>query len=67
MIFLLEIRIQPIRTKRWVNTIGNITENELIRYNTMIKIIKEVNLQEIQFKVNNHILVTKSYLQKLIR
>ena len=31
----------------------------------MTKNIKEVKLQEFQFKVNNHILVTKSFLLKI--
>ena len=52
--------------RKWVNTIiGNILENELNSYNTMIKNIKEVKLQEFQFKVNSHILVTKSFLLKI--
>ena len=51
--------------RKWVNIIGNISENEWNSYNTMIKNIKEVKLQEFQFKVNNHILVTKSFLLKV--
>ena len=53
----------PLR--KWVNTIGNISENEWNSYNTLIKNIKEVKLQEFQFKVNYHILVTKSFLLKI--
>ena len=34
-------------------------------YNDTIKNIKEVKLQEFQFKVNNHNLVTKSFLHKI--
>ena len=48
-----------------MNIIGNISENEWNSYNTMIKNINEVKLQEFQFKVNNHILVTKSFLLKI--
>ena len=51
--------------RKWVNIIGNISENDWNSYNTMTKNIKEVKLQEFQFKVNNHILVTKSFLLKI--
>ena len=51
--------------RKWVNITGNISENEWNSYNTMTKNIKEVKLQEFQFKVNNHILVTKSFLPKI--
>ena len=51
--------------RKWVNIIGNISENEWNSYNTMTKNIKEVKLQEFQFKGNNHILVTKSFLLKI--
>ena len=40
--------------RKWVNIIVIISENERNSYNTMIKNIKEVKLQEFQFKVNNH-------------
>ena len=51
--------------QKWVNTIGNISENEWNSYITLIKNILEVKLQEFQFKVNYHILVTKSFLLKI--
>ena len=51
--------------RKWVNIIGNISEKEWNSYNTLTKNIKEVKLQEFQFKVNNHILVTKSFLHKI--
>ena len=47
-----------------MNTIGNISENEWNSYYTLIKNIKEVKLQEFQFKVS-YILVTKSFLLKI--
>ena len=50
-----------------MNTIGNISENERNSYNTLIKNIKEVKLQEFQFKVNYHILVTNPFFIKLKR
>ena len=49
----------------WVNILGNITQEEWNSYNDTIKNIKDVKLQEFQFKVNNHILVTKSFLHKI--
>ena len=52
-------------SQKWVNILGNITQEEWNSYNDTIKNIKEVNLQEFQFKVNNHILVTKSFLHKI--
>ena len=52
-------------SQKWVNILGNITQEEWNSYNDAIKNIKEVKLQEFQFKVNNHILVTKSFLHKI--
>ena len=52
-------------SQKWVNILGNITQEEWNSYNDTIKNIKEVKLQEFQFKVNNHILVTKSFLHKI--
>ena len=51
--------------QKWVNIIVIISENEWNSYNTMVKNIKEVKLQEFQFKVNNHKLVTMSFLLKI--
>ena len=51
--------------QKWVNILGNITQEEWNSYNDTIKNIKDVKLQEFQFKVNNHILVTKSFLHKI--
>ena len=51
-------------SQKWVNILGNTTHEEWNSYNDTIKNIKEVKLQEFQFKVNNHILVTKSFLHK---
>ena len=52
-------------SQKWVNILGNITQEEWNSYNDTIKNIKEVKLQEFQFKVNNHILVKKSFLHKI--
>ena len=52
-------------SQKWVNILGNLTQEEWNSYNDTIKNIKEVKLQEFQFKVNNLILVTKSFLHKI--
>ena len=54
----------PPAQKR-VNIIGNITQEEWNSINVNIKNIKEVKLKDFQFKINNHILVTKSFLFKI--
>ena len=46
-------------SQKWVNILENISQEKWDSY------IKEVKLQEFQFKVNNHILVTKSFLHKI--
>lgn len=51
--------------KKWTNIIGNITQEQWNGYNSLIKDIKEVKLREFQFKINNHILVTRSFLYKI--
>ena len=52
-------------SQKWVNILANITQEEWNSYNDRIKNIKEVKLQEFQFKVNNHIPVTNSFLHKI--
>ena len=53
----------PIQS--WVNSIGNITQEEWNNINIQTKKIKEVKLKDFQFKINNHIIVTKSFLLKI--
>ena len=62
---LIENKDSTPTPRKWLNTFGNITENEWNSYTTIIKNIKEVKLQEFQFKVYNHTIVTKSFLLKI--
>ena len=48
--------------QKWANIIGNITQEE---WNNINVNIKEVKLKDFQFKINDHILVTKSFLFKI--
>ena len=50
---------------KWERDLGNISQHELQKYNSMIKDLNEVALNDIHFKIINEILVTKSFLQKL--
>lgn len=50
---------------KWENIIGNIDQEEWNSYNTFLRELKEVKLQEFQYKINNYILVTKSFLFKI--
>ena len=52
-------------TKRWENQFGNINDKEWKLYNSSIKDIKEVKLADFQYKINNKILVTNSFLFKI--
>ena len=48
-----------------INALGGIEQDEWNTYNKQITAIKEIKLKEFQFKINNHILVTKSFLYKI--
>ena len=50
---------------KWERDFGNISQNELQKYNSMIKDLNEVPLKDFQFKIINKILVTKSFLQRI--
>ena len=52
-------------SNKWMNILDNIRQNEWNGYNDYLRYINEVNLQEFQYKVNNYILVTKSFLYKI--
>ena len=52
-------------TNRWGNQFGNINDKEWKLYNSSIKDIKEVKLADFQYKINNKILVTNSFLFKI--
>lgn len=47
---------------KWVREIGVLNEHDLTNYNNVMKDLKEVTLKDFQFKINNKILVTKSFL-----
>lgn len=50
---------------KWVQEIGMINDQELKRYNKVIKFIQEIKLKDFQYKITNKILVTKSFLFKI--
>ena len=47
-------------SERWMKELGEIDQEEWNSFNKMVKNIEEIKLKEFQFKINNHILVTKS-------
>ena len=52
-------------THRWGNQFGIISDKEWKLYNYSIKDIKEVKLADFQYKINNKIFVTNSFLFKI--
>ena len=56
---------QIIRQEKWINEMGYINDQEWNRYNTNINNLSEVILKDFQFKINNKILVTKTFLHKI--
>ena len=52
-------------TNRWIDQLGNINDKEWKLYNSSIHGINEVKLADFQFKINNKILVTNSFLFKI--
>ena len=52
---------------KWLLEVGQITEEEWENYNLAIHTLKEVKLKDFQYKLNNKILVTKSFLHKINR
>ena len=40
---------------KWIQEIGNLSNQELNNYNRVIKSIKEVKLKDFQYKINNKI------------
>ena len=47
--------------KKWINEIGEISEDEWKKYSKNLNNIKEVKLRDIQFKINNRILETNTF------
>ena len=50
---------------KWLREVGNLNENDFVNHNRVIKNLKEVTLQDFQFKITNKILVTKSFLHRI--
>ena len=50
---------------KWMNEMGYINDQEWNMYNTTINNLKEFTLKDIQFKLNNKIFVTKTFLHKI--
>ena len=50
---------------KWINEIGDIQIDEWKKINKKLNHIKEVKLRDFQFKINNCILVTNSFLFKI--
>ena len=51
--------------KNLINEIGEISEDEWEKYSKNLNNIKEVKLRVFQFKINNRILVTNTFLFKI--
>lgn len=50
---------------RWQRDLGEISKEERSKYNEALNDIKEVKLKDFQFKINNKILATNSFLCKI--
>ena len=50
---------------KWVREIGILNEYDFVNYNRAMKDLKEVIFKDFQFKINNKILVTKSFLYRI--
>ena len=56
---------QITRQGKWINEMGYIIDQEWKGYNTNINDLNEVTRKEFQFKIDNKILVTKTFLHKI--
>ena len=50
---------------RWNTELGHMTNEEQNKVNSSLKYINEIKLRDIQFKINNKIHVTNSYLHRI--
>lgn len=50
---------------KWVREIGALNEHDFTTYNRTMKDLKEVTLKDFQYKINNKILVTNSFLYRI--
>ena len=62
---LIDNKIPTPPSEKWIKELGDIQQDEWNTYNRIIKDIKETKLKEFQFKINNRILVTKSFRYKI--
>ena len=62
-------KIEPVKEQlnkdRWNTELGHITNEEQNKVNSSLKYINEIKLRDFQFKINNKILVTNSFLHKI--
>ena len=56
---------EVITPNKWINEIGDIQIEEWKKINKNLNYIKEIKLRDFQFKINNRILVTNSFLFKI--
>ena len=50
---------------KWITEIGDISVDEWKKFNKNLNYIKEVKLRDFQYKINNRILVTNTFLYKI--
>ena len=50
---------------RWQRDLGNISKEEKSQYNSALNDIKKVKLNDFQYKINNRILASNSFLYKI--
>ena len=55
---------EQFKNDRWNTELGQITIEEQKLGNASLKYINEINLRDFQFKINNKILVTNSFLYR---
>ncbi|MCU7800661.1 MAG: hypothetical protein KZQ70_11065, partial [gamma proteobacterium symbiont of Lucinoma myriamae] len=63
---LIGINEQTV-SNRWSRELGNISIEDWKKYNDVLNELKEVKLKDFQFKINNKIIATKSFLYKINR
>ena len=54
-----------IRQNKWERELGEVSNYDRMKYNSVITELKEVALKDFQFKINNKILVTKYFLRRI--
>ena len=59
------IKSEKVLPNRWQRDLGNISKEEKSQYNSALNDIKEVKLKDFQYKINNRILATNSFLYKI--